>query len=55
MIFVGFALSMCSKFEFSRVFLSSPRYFTCLLDLQDVQWIRRLIMVRVNWPKHPKL
>jgi hypothetical protein len=30
-------------------------YFTYLLGLQDIQWIRGLVMVRVSWPGHPEL
>jgi len=33
----------------------TPRYFTCLLNLQGVQWIRELVVVRVSWPGHPGL
>jgi hypothetical protein len=49
----SFALPMCPGFELSYVCLSPPRCLTCLLGLQDVQWVRELVVVRVNWPEHP--
>ena len=30
-----------------------PRCLTCSLDLQDVQWIRGLIIVHASWHGHP--
>jgi len=32
--------------------LSPPRCLTCLLGLQDVQWARWLVVVRLSWPGH---
>jgi hypothetical protein len=55
MALAGFALPMCPGFEPSHVRLSPPRCLTCLLGLQDVQWVRGLVMVRVSWPGHPGL
>ena len=39
-----------SGFKFYCACLSFPRCLTCLLDLQDVQWIRKLVVVCVSWP-----
>ena len=45
--------SSASGFKSHNARLSPPRCLTCSLDLQDVQWVRRLVVVRINWPGHP--
>jgi hypothetical protein len=42
-------------FKPQRACLSPLRCLTCLLGLQGVQWIRGLVVVRVNWSGHPGL
>jgi hypothetical protein len=41
------------EYEYARLLLLLC--FIYLLGLQSVQWIRELIVVRVNWPEHPGL
>jgi len=55
MVLTGFTLSIYPGFEPSCVYLLSSRCLTCLLGLQDVQWVRGLVMVRVSWPGHSGL
>ena len=43
------SLPLSPGFEPQRARLSPSRCLTCLLGLQGVQWIRRLVVVRVNW------
>jgi hypothetical protein len=54
-VLAGFALPMCPEFEPSLVRLSPPRCLTCLLGLQDVQWVWGLVVVRISWPGHSEL
>jgi hypothetical protein len=49
------SLSLHSRLEPLYARLLSPRCFTCLLNLQGVQWVRELVVVRVSWPGHPGL
>jgi len=49
------SLPLSPGFEPQRIRLSPPRCLTCLLGLQGVQWVRRLVVVRVSWPGHPGL
>jgi len=37
------------EFDPLCVCLSPPRCLTCPLDLWDIQWVQRLVVVRVNW------
>jgi hypothetical protein len=48
-------LFLFSEFEPQRAYLSPPRCFTCLLGLQGIQWIQRLVVVRLNWLGRPSL
>ena len=50
----GLFPSSAPGFELHCVCLSSPRCLTCSLGLQDVQWAVRLVVMRVNWPGHPR-
>jgi len=49
------SLPLSPRFEPQRARLSFSRCLTCLLSLQGVQWIRKLVVVRVNWSGHPGL
>jgi hypothetical protein len=49
------SLSLHPGFKPHRACMSSPRCFICFLGLQGVQWIWKLIVMYVSWPKHPKL
>jgi hypothetical protein len=50
----GLFPSSAPGFELYCVCFSSPRCLTCSLGLQDVQWAVRLVVMRVNWPGHPR-
>jgi hypothetical protein len=49
------SLPLSPGFESQCACLLSPWCFTCLLGLQGVQWVWKLVVVRVNWPGHLRL
>jgi hypothetical protein len=46
---------LCIRVQASLCTSVTPRCFTCSLGLQDIQWVRELVVVRVNWFRHPVL
>jgi len=40
-------------FKPQRAHLLPPRCFTCLLGLQGVQWVWKLVVVHVSWSEYP--
>jgi hypothetical protein len=50
----GLSPSTAPEFESSCARLLPPRCLTCPLGLQGVQWAVGLVVVRANWPGHPR-